>query len=117
MSSPISAADLPLSNGPQQDARPKSVAEAAKQFEALMIGQMLKESHGDDEEGGWLGSGGDSGSSMAAGLAEQQFAQALANSGGLGLSARIAADLNQESQTGPPPKHPVSGRVPGAATE
>jgi len=70
---------------------PKNLQEAATQFEALMISQMLKSAH--DDDGGWLGSGGESGNSMAAELAEQQFAQALAKSGGLGLSARIVSSL------------------------
>jgi Rod binding domain-containing protein len=71
---------------------PKTVEAAAKQFEALMIGQLLKEARGD--EGGWLGSGEDSGSATAAGLAEEQFAQALAQSGGLGFSAQIVSSLS-----------------------
>lgn len=71
---------------------PKTVEAAARQFEALMIGQLLKEARGD--EGGWLGSGEDSGSATAAGLAEEQFAQALAQSGGIGFSAQIVASLS-----------------------
>jgi Rod binding domain-containing protein len=82
--------------------RPKSVAEAAKQFEALLIGQMLKASHGDDEDG-WLGSGDDPGSATAMELAEGQFAQALAQSGGLGLSSRIASSMSQGDQTATAP--------------
>ena len=39
---------------------PENVAAAAKQFEALMIAQLLKEARGG--EGGWLGSGEDTGS-------------------------------------------------------
>ncbi len=77
-------------------ARPKSVTEAAEQFEALLIRQMLQSARG--EEPGWFGSAEDGGSNTAADLAEEQFAQALAHSGGLGLSARIAASL---SSTGP----------------
>jgi Rod binding domain-containing protein len=71
---------------------PQTVAAAAEQFEALMIAQLLKEARGD--EGGWLGSGADTGSAIAAGLAEEQFAQALAHSGGLGLSAQIVSSLS-----------------------
>jgi Rod binding domain-containing protein len=65
---------------------------AAKQFEAIMIAQLLKESRGD--EGGWLGSGEDTGSATEAGMAEDQFAQALSQSGGLGLSAQIVSSLS-----------------------
>jgi Rod binding domain-containing protein len=75
---------------------PKTVEAAAKQFEALMIEQLLKEARGD--EGGWLGSGEDQGSATAAGLAEEQFAQALAQSGGLGLSATIVSSLSARAE-------------------
>jgi Rod binding domain-containing protein len=71
---------------------PQSVAEAAKQFEALMIAQLLKTARGD--ENGWLGTGEDTGDATAAGLAEEQFAQALAQQGGLGLSAQIVSSLS-----------------------
>jgi Rod binding domain-containing protein len=80
--------------GPPGAARPKNVAEAARQFEALLIGQMLKGAWG-DEDGGWLGSGEDPGSATAMELAEEQFAQALAQKGGLGLSAQIASSLSR----------------------
>jgi len=71
--------------------QPKTVEEAAKQFEALMISQLLKQARGD--AGGWLGGGEDAGSETATGLAEEQFAQALAQSGGLGLSREIVSSL------------------------
>ena len=77
---------------PQPTQRPKNIAEAAKQFEALMIGELLKAARGDGK--GWLGSGEETGDATAAGLAEEQFAQALAQSGGLGLSAQITASLS-----------------------
>ncbi len=72
--------------------QPKTVEAAAKQFEALMIAQLLKEARGD--EGGWLGGGEDTGSATQTGLAEEQFAQALAQSGGLGLSSQIVSSLS-----------------------
>ena len=79
---------------------PKDVAEAAKQFEALLMAQILKAARGDGK--GWLGTGDDSGDAMASELAEEQFAQALAQNGGLGLSSRIVASLSRPSaQTGP----------------
>jgi Rod binding domain-containing protein len=99
MAAPIGSATVaPASTGPSGTPRPKNIVEAAKQFEALLIGQMLKAAHGDDSDG-WLGSGDDPGSSTAMEMAEGQFAQALAQSGGLGLSARIASSLSQPAQT------------------
>jgi Rod binding domain-containing protein len=75
---------------------PRTVAEAAQQFESLMIGQLLKEARGDER--GWLGSGEEAGNAVASGLAEEQFAQALAKSGGLGLSAQIVSSLAARSK-------------------
>jgi Rod binding domain-containing protein len=75
---------------------PQTVEAAAKQFEAIMIAQLLKEARGD--EGGWLGSGEDTGSATEAGMAEDQFAQALAKSGGLGLSAQIVSSLSARAK-------------------
>jgi len=73
-----------------------TLAAAATQFEALMIAQMLKESHGDG--GGWLGGGDEAGAATEAGLAEEQFAQALAQNGGLGLRSCLLAGLSQRSK-------------------
>jgi Rod binding domain-containing protein len=62
--------------------------DAAQQFEALMIGEMLKTARESGSEG-WLGSGGGTGDDSAMGMAESQLANALAASGGLGLSRII----------------------------
>jgi flagellar protein FlgJ len=67
---------------------PAKVKDAAKQFEALLIGQMLKSMR--DSEGGWLGTGEDESSSSAMEYAQESFAQALASRGGLGLAAIVA---------------------------
>jgi len=75
---------------------PQTLAEAAKQFEALMIEQLLKEARGDED--GWLGSPEDAGSATQAGVAEEQFAQALAQNGGLGLSAQIVSSLSARAR-------------------
>ncbi len=67
---------------------PAKVKESAKQFEALLIGQMLKSMR--DSEGGWLGTGEDESSSSAMEYAQESFAQALASRGGLGLADIVA---------------------------
>ena len=64
---------------------------AAKDFEALLIGQMLRSLR--EEGSGWLGTGDDQASEAAFGLGEEQFAQALTAGGGLGLSKVIASGL------------------------
>jgi peptidoglycan hydrolase FlgJ len=67
---------------------PAKIKESAKQFEALLIGQMLKSMR--DSEGGWMGTGEDESSSSAMEYATESFAQALASRGGLGLATMVA---------------------------
>jgi flagellar protein FlgJ len=71
---------------------PTKIVEAAKQFEALLIGQMLKsvrEAGADDDQ--------DNASATMYDVADQQFSQLLSNHGGLGLSRMIASGLAKES--------------------
>jgi Rod binding domain-containing protein len=75
---------------------PKRVADAARQFESLMIGQLLK-SMRDSGEGGWLGTGDDQAGAQAMELAEEQVAQALAQQGGFGLARMVVAGLSKET--------------------
>ena len=74
---------------------PAKVRDAAKQFEALLIGQMMKSMH--DSEGGWLGTGDDQSSSPAMEYGQEIFAQAMAASGGLGLAELVANGLQRAS--------------------
>jgi flagellar protein FlgJ len=73
---------------------PAKVRGAAEQFEALLIGQILKSVR--ESGGGWLGSGGDSSSDTATEYAEQHFATTLAKQGGLGLADLISKGLRSE---------------------
>jgi peptidoglycan hydrolase FlgJ len=66
---------------------PQKIKDSAKQFEALLIGQMLKSMR--DSEGGWMGTGADESSSAAMEYAQESFAQALSSRGGLGLAAIV----------------------------
>lgn len=79
---------------------PAKVHDAAQQFEALLLGQMLRSER--ESSNGWLGSGGDSAGDCATDYAEQQFATLLARQGGLGLASLISAGLRsaQASATG-----------------
>src|SRR5580658_8611310 len=79
---------------------PEKIKGAAKQFEALLIGQMMKSMH--DSEGGWLGTGDDNSSSSAMEYGQEIFAQSMAQSGGLGLSNMIAAGLQKQSDASSP---------------
>ena len=71
---------------------PNRAHDAAQQFEALLIGQML---HSVRQSGsGWLGSE-DSSGECATDFAEQQFATVLAQNGGLGLADLISKGLEK----------------------
>jgi flagellar protein FlgJ len=70
---------------------PEKVKDAAQQFEALLIGQMLKSVR--ESGSGWMGGGTDSAGSTATEYAEQHLATVLAHNGGLGLSDLIAKGL------------------------
>jgi peptidoglycan hydrolase FlgJ len=76
---------------------PAKVKDAAKQFEALLIGQMMKSMR--DSEGGWLGTGADDSSSSAMEYGQEIFAQSMAQGGGLGLANLIAKGLQKASNT------------------
>lgn len=75
---------------------PAKILDAAKQFEALLMGQMLKSMH--EAEGGWLGTGDDPSSGSAMEYAQEMFAQSLSANGGLGLASLLAKGLEQPSQ-------------------
>ncbi|HEV8040221.1 MAG TPA: hypothetical protein VGP62_15240 [Bryobacteraceae bacterium] len=69
------------------------IGHAATEFEALMLGQMLKTAReageGEDEEK-------DANSTLME-FGEQQFAQALANSGGFGIAKIVVAGLTKHA--------------------
>ncbi|MEO8661877.1 MAG: hypothetical protein ABI693_25650 [Bryobacteraceae bacterium] len=74
--------------------RLKSVGDAAREFEALLIGQMLKSAREADGSEGWLGTGQDSSGTSVLEFAEQQFAQLMASGGGLGLAKMVTEGLS-----------------------
>ena len=84
-----------LTSGVTAKDDPAKVKDAAKQFEALLMGQMLKSMH--DADGGWLGTGDDESASSAMEYGQEIFAQSMAQSGGLGLADVVAKGLR------PPP--------------
>jgi Rod binding domain-containing protein len=70
-------------------------AGAAKDFEALLVGQMLRSVR--EEGSGWMGTGEDQASSAAFGLGEEQLARSLSAHGGFGLTAVIEKALNRNA--------------------
>ncbi len=79
----------PLVPKPKED--PEKIKNAARQFESLLIAQMLKSMKSTD--GGWLGTGEDQSASSAMDYAEEIFAQSLSAKGGLGLANLVVQGL------------------------
>jgi flagellar protein FlgJ len=73
---------------------PAKIRQAAQQFEALLLEQVLQSAKGSG--GGWLDSDGDSSEDCATGLGEQQLALAISQNGGLGLAHMIAKGLERK---------------------
>ena len=100
----IAAPQMPvLSPGldvPSTKDTPEKIEQAAKQFESLLIAQLMKSMHETGSQG-WLGEEDES-SECATEMAQEQFAQALANGGGLGLSRMIVDGLKRASQASEP---------------
>jgi len=96
--SDMAVSSVMLNSGAAMPARvdsPEKVRDAAQQFEALLIAQILKSSH----EGGshWLSDGDDAAGEVATDYAEQQFSTALSQHGGLGLADMITKGLERKS--------------------
>jgi len=77
---------------------PAKIERAAKAFESLLIGQILKASHTDGSSA-WMGCEDDPAGDTATELAEEQLAQAMASSGGLGLAKLITQGLTTKALT------------------
>jgi flagellar protein FlgJ len=74
---------------------PEKILGVAKQFEALMIGQILKSAR-ESSGGGWLGGDDDKddqSSSLVMELGEQGLSQAMAAHGGLGIAKMVTQKL------------------------
>jgi Rod binding domain-containing protein len=72
---------------------PAKIRDAAQQFEALLLAQVLQTAH---EGGGWLGTGEDSADSCASSFAEQQLALTMARQGGFGIAGLISQGLERD---------------------
>jgi Rod binding domain-containing protein len=81
---------------------------AAREFESLLLTMMLKTMREASGSEGWLGTGEDQAASSVMELAEQQVAQALAASGGLGLARLAEEGLKQPDPVSSKPISPAS---------
>lgn len=99
-------------SSPAKSDDPAKARDAARQFEALLIGQIL---HSARESGsGWLGDSEDEAGSCATDYAEQQMAAAMAQAGGLGLVHLIEQGLGRKAVT-PPQKADGIWSAPASA--
>jgi flagellar protein FlgJ len=90
----ISSGVLPAAAAtPTKADTPEKVRDAARQFEALLIGQILRSAR--QGGAGWLG-GEDAAGEVATDYAEQHLATVLAQQGGLGLASLIAKGLERK---------------------
>jgi peptidoglycan hydrolase FlgJ len=89
---PVGMSGIVALTGATPKVQAGKIDQAAQQFEALLIGQILKSAH--DSDGGWLGSD-DSSDACATDFAEEQFANTIAQQGGFGLAKMIERELNR----------------------
>jgi len=88
---------------------PEAVREAAREFEALLIGKILQSLQAGAS---WLGEEGTEFGGLMLEMAQQQLARALAAQGGLGLSDTIVAGLSASREDGQTTRQgPGSGAV------
>jgi len=81
---------------PQQKDTETKISQCAKEFEGLLLEQMLRSARA---SGGALTADGDDddANSTMVELGEQQFAQALASSGALGIGKMVVAGLTKNA--------------------
>lgn len=98
---------------------PEKISGVAKQFEALMIGQILKSAR-ESAGGGWLGNEDDKDDqtgSMVMELGEQGLSQAMAAHGGLGIARMVTANLERHVKTPSSDSEPPASVPPSPSTE
>jgi Rod binding domain-containing protein len=103
---PMGTDALVAAADPAALAKNQKASEAAKQFESLLIAQMLKTMR--EEESGWLGTGEDKTADSAMGMAEEHLASTLSAAGGFGLSKVVTKDLQA-----PTVNHAAGGKNAG----
>jgi len=93
--------NLPVTAGDPSKAKqtdPAKMKDAARQFEALLISQMLKSAR-ESNSGGWGGETDDKSGDSMMDMAEQQLSQILAAGGGLGLAKLVIQGISPKTDT------------------
>jgi len=94
--SPLTRTMHALGEKPKDD--PAKIRKSATDFEAMLLNQMLRSAR--EAGGGGLTAGNDGdhqANSSLIELGEQQFAQALAGSGGFGIAKMVVAGLTKHA--------------------
>lgn len=96
----VGSGSAPCTTGQSQKDSPEKIAKAASDFEALLLGQLLKSAR---EAGGtgWMGTEDSTGSTLSE-LAEQSLSAALSQQGGLGLAKMIRVGLEKKPSSSSP---------------
>jgi peptidoglycan hydrolase FlgJ len=94
---PYSGSGAALSPSAVSKDTPEKIRKAARDFEALLIAQMLKSAR--ESGGGMTGDADEQDETNATmvELGEQQMAQALSSSGGLGIANMVIAGLTNHA--------------------
>jgi Rod binding domain-containing protein len=79
---------------PVEPANPQRVKEVAREFESLLIAQLMRGMRGGEEQS-WFGASTGQSAGALSEFAEQVVARTLASSGGLGLASLVAQGLLQ----------------------
>jgi len=90
---PNSAVTADLSIAKQNQAK---IGQCAKEFEGMLLTQMLRSARG-PSGGSLTGDDDDDANSTLVDMSEQQFAQALAASGALGIGKIVTAGLTKNA--------------------
>ena len=91
---PVDTKSVDLKSSPNSKQVTK-LRDAATQFEALLVTKMLQSAR-ESGDGSWAGNENGEDSTMVE-LSEQQFAQALASSGGLGIAKMVVTGLTKHA--------------------
>jgi Rod binding domain-containing protein len=94
---------------------PAKIAKAAKQFEGLLIEQILKIAR-ESTQDGWLGTDDDDAASSAMDLGQDYFARSIAQNGGFGLARMIVAGLEQTQAKESSPTSDATPKDPASRT-
>ena len=79
--------------GLELETSPGKLEDAARQFESLLMAELLRVSRG--ENSGWLGTGDDASMSSAMDMAQEYFAQAMTAQGGIGIVQYVKEHLGK----------------------